>query len=160
MRDARLDVLFEPVRIGPKVLRNRFYAVPHSTGWGSHMPESHARFSATAAAGGWAAVSVAIASMAPESDRNPVPSPARLWDDGDVANLAQICRQVHEHGALAGIELWHCGSSADLSPGRIVAGGPSQFPNDAYPLTYPRELRRSEIRELVASYARRCRTRP
>jgi dimethylamine/trimethylamine dehydrogenase len=153
MRDARFDVLFEPVRIGPKQLKNRFYAVPHSTGWGSDMPESHARFSATAAAGGWAAVSVAIASMAPESDRNPVPSPARLWDDDDVANLALVCRQVHEHGALAGIELWHCGSSADLSPGRIVAGAPSQFPNDAYPLTYPRELRRSEIGELVASYA-------
>ena len=107
MRDARFDVLFEPVRIGPKLLRNRFYAVPHSTGWGSHMPESHARFSATAAAGGWAAVSVAIASIAPESDRNPVPSPARLWDDDDVANLALVCRagararRARRHRAVA-----------------------------------------------------------
>jgi len=152
--DPRFDLLFEPVEIGPKRLRNRFYAVPHSTGFGSDRPGAQARFRATAAAGGWAAVSVAIASIDPESDRSPVPTPARLWDDDDVANLAGVCEQVHEHGALAGIELWHCGSSADLSPGRLVPGGPSRLPNDAYPLTYPRELRAGEIRELVASYAR------
>ena len=31
-RDPRHDILFEPVRIGPKTLRNRFYQVPHCTG--------------------------------------------------------------------------------------------------------------------------------
>ena len=31
-RDPRHDVLFEPVRIGPKTMRNRFYQVPHCTG--------------------------------------------------------------------------------------------------------------------------------
>ena len=28
-RDPKYDVLFEPVRIGPKVMRNRFYQTPH-----------------------------------------------------------------------------------------------------------------------------------
>jgi len=32
MRDSRYDVLFEPVRIGPKVAPNRFYQVPHCAG--------------------------------------------------------------------------------------------------------------------------------
>ena len=27
-RDPKYDVLFEPVRIGPKVMRNRFYQTP------------------------------------------------------------------------------------------------------------------------------------
>ena len=31
-RDPRHDILFEPIRIGPKTLRNRFYQVPHCTG--------------------------------------------------------------------------------------------------------------------------------
>ncbi len=31
-REPRHDILFEPVRIGPKTLRNRFYQVPHCTG--------------------------------------------------------------------------------------------------------------------------------
>jgi len=51
-RDPRHDVLFEPVTIGPKTLRNRFFAVPHSNGFGSHKPESQARFRGTKAEGG------------------------------------------------------------------------------------------------------------
>ena len=38
MRDPRYDVLFESVTIGPKVLRNRFYQVPHCIGAGSEKP--------------------------------------------------------------------------------------------------------------------------
>jgi dimethylamine/trimethylamine dehydrogenase len=64
-RDPRHDVLFEPVSIGPKTLRNRFFAVPHSNGFGSHKPESQARFRGTKAEGGWAAVCVEISSAAP-----------------------------------------------------------------------------------------------
>ena len=37
------DVLFEPVRIGPKTLRNRFYQVPHCTGFGVEKPWTQAR---------------------------------------------------------------------------------------------------------------------
>ena len=29
MRDPRYDILFEPVRIGPVVAKNRFFQVPH-----------------------------------------------------------------------------------------------------------------------------------
>ena len=31
-RDPKYDILFEPVRIGPKTMRNRFYQAPHCTG--------------------------------------------------------------------------------------------------------------------------------
>ena len=34
-RDPRYDILFEPVRIGPKTMRNRFYQTPHCSGLGS-----------------------------------------------------------------------------------------------------------------------------
>jgi len=43
-RDPKHDILFEPVRIGPKTLRNRFYQVPHCTGFGAEKPGSQARF--------------------------------------------------------------------------------------------------------------------
>ena len=42
-RDPRHDILFEPVQIGPKTLRNRFYQVPHCTGFGVEKPWSQAR---------------------------------------------------------------------------------------------------------------------
>jgi dimethylamine/trimethylamine dehydrogenase len=152
-RDPRVDVLFEPLQIGPKTLRNRFYAVPHSTGFGSDRPAAQAAFRSMKAEGGWAAVCVELTSIDPESDRNPVPIPVRLWDDDDVANLRMVCDEIHEHGALAGVELWHGGSGIDLNPGRYVAVGPSSLPNDAYPLTTPKELTVGEIREIQAAYA-------
>ncbi len=58
-RDPRYDILFEPVKIGPKTARNRFYQVPHCSGMGWAWPRTLAA--------------------------------------------------VHEHGSLAGVELWHGG---------------------------------------------------
>ena len=43
-RDRRHDVLFEPLRIGPKTIRNRFYQVPHCTGFGVDKPHTQAAF--------------------------------------------------------------------------------------------------------------------
>src|SRR4249920_4045795 len=67
-RDPRHDILFEPVRIGPKTLRNRFYQVPHCTGFGSEKPASQARFRGMKAEGGWAAVCTEEALVSPDSD--------------------------------------------------------------------------------------------
>ena len=117
-RDPRFDILFEPVRIGPKVLRNRFYQVPHCTGFGTDKPDAQARFRATKAEGGWAAVCTELCSIHPETDRAPRPV-ARLWDDDDVRNLAVVCEEAHEQGALVGIELWHAGAHVDVSPSRL-----------------------------------------
>lgn len=51
-RDPRYDVLFEPVRIGPKVARNRFYQVPHCNGMGRNYPASLAEMRGVKAEGG------------------------------------------------------------------------------------------------------------
>ena len=34
-RDAKYDCLFEPIKIGPKIARNRFFGVPHCNNAGS-----------------------------------------------------------------------------------------------------------------------------
>src|SRR3989440_6796159 len=151
-RDPRFDILFEPVRIGPKVLRNRFYQVPHCTGFGTDRPGAQARFRATKAEGGWAAVCTELCSIHPESDRAPRPV-ARLWDDDDARNLALVCDEAHEHGALAGVELWHGGPTSEGSGSREIPGAPSQIPSDMNPLSYPRTLDRAGIRELERLYA-------
>ena len=33
-RDPKYDILFEPIRVGPKTMRNRFYQAPHCSGLG------------------------------------------------------------------------------------------------------------------------------
>ena len=44
VRDPKYDILFEPVRIGPKMMRNRFYQTPHCTGFGSDYAGTQADF--------------------------------------------------------------------------------------------------------------------
>ncbi len=149
-RDRRHDVLFEPLQIGPKRLRNRFFQVPHSNGFGTDRPGSQAGFRATRAEGGWAAVADGITSVDPESDRV-MPAIGRLWDGDDGANLRAVADAVHAHGALLGVELFHSGPHSDGGT-RIVAGGPSPLPSEANPLKYARELHRSDIRRLQAAY--------
>ena len=37
---------------------------------------------------------------------------SKLWDEGDVRNLAAMCDAVHDHDSLAGVELAHSGGLA------------------------------------------------
>jgi len=105
-RDPRFDILFEPVAIGPVTAPNRFYQVPHASGMGSRRPQTMAAMRGVKAEGGWGTVCTGYCSIHPSSDDDPYPSDS-LWDDGDVAALAMMVDRVHEHGALAGVELYH-----------------------------------------------------
>jgi dimethylamine/trimethylamine dehydrogenase len=88
-RDPKHDILFEPIQIGPKTLRNRFYQVPHCNGAGSEKPGMQAYNRGMKAEGGWAAVCTEYCSIHPESDDTSRVS-ARIWDEGDVRNLAAM----------------------------------------------------------------------
>jgi dimethylamine/trimethylamine dehydrogenase len=146
-RDPKYDVLFEPVRIGPKTLKNRFYQVPHCMGAGSEKPGFQAGFRGMKAEGGWGAVFTEYCSIHPESDDKHRVS-ARLWDEGDVRNLARLCDTAHAWGALAGVELWYGGPHSLNMESRCVPRAPSQIAGDADPLTIPMEMTKDDIREV------------
>ena len=146
-RDPRHDILFEPVQIGPKTLRNRFYAVPHCTGFGSEKPASQARFRATKAEGGWAAVCTEEALVSVNSDFWPVFS-TRIWDDDDLQNLAVMCEEAHAFGSLSGIELAHGGAHARARDARVPAVAPSQLASDYDPFVTPKAMQRDDIRRV------------
>jgi dimethylamine/trimethylamine dehydrogenase len=143
-RDPRHDILFEPLRIGPKTLRNRFYAVPHCTGFGSEKPASQARFRATKAEGGWAAVCTEEALVSVDSDFWPVFS-TRIWDDEDLQNLSVMCEEAHSFGSLAGIELAHGGAHARARDARVPAVAPSQLASDYDPFVTPKAMQKTDI---------------
>ena len=149
--DPRHAVLFEPLRIGPKTLRNRFYQVPHCTGFGVQKPGGQARHRSTKAEGGWAAVNTEYCAISPDSDETPFIS-ARLWDDGDVRALSLMCDEVHEHGALAGVELHHSGVHCPRREYRLPAIGPSQLASD-YLLVTPKAMELEDIRRVQADWA-------
>lgn len=111
MRDPRYDILFEPVKIGPKTTKNRFYQVPHCTALGTFSPHATAKFREIKAEGGWGVVNTELCMIHPSSDSSPSGG-ERLWSDDDMPGLQLMVEAVQKHGALAGCELTHQGALA------------------------------------------------
>ncbi len=123
-RDPRHDILFEPVKIGPVTAKNRFYQVPHCSGLGNVHPSAHAAMRGVKAEGGWAVVCPEETGIHPSGDI--IPSiELRLWDDHEIPALSRIVDAVHEHDALAGVELNHSGPETPNLYSREVPIGPS-----------------------------------
>jgi dimethylamine/trimethylamine dehydrogenase len=150
-RDPNHDILFEPIEIGPKTMKNRFYQVPHCNGAGSFRPGTQAAFREVKAEGGWGGVCTEACSISPEADFSPSVL-ASLWDDGDIINLRHMTDGVHKWGALAGVELWHNGAGAPNLETRAVPRGPIQASSNWAIGNYSREADESDILDLQQLY--------
>lgn len=139
------DILFEPVAIGPVVARNRFYQAPHCNGMGHRHPNACAEMRGVKAEGGWAVVCTEEVEIHPSSDVSPHIE-GRIWDDADLPALRLITEKIHEHGALAGIELTHNGPHALNLYTRIPPLGVSNFP--AFGIHAPVQARRMDKRDI------------
>jgi dimethylamine/trimethylamine dehydrogenase len=111
---------------------------------GHVRPQSHAAMRGEKAEGGWAVVSTEEVEIHPSSDVSPFIE-GRLWDDRDIPTLALMTDAIHEHGALAAIELVHAGMHAGNLYSREVSIAPSPI---ACPYTpaQARGMTRSDIR--------------
>src|SRR3984893_9536135 len=159
-RDPKYNILFEPIRLGPKTMKNRFYQIPHCNGFGSEKPLSQAFFRSMKAEGGYGACCTEYCRLPPKPDA-PHRAPARLWDDDDVKNLSVMCEMLHGYGALAAAELWYGGPHAPCMESRCVPRAPSQIPSDFEHLTYPKQMDKDDIRDVQKMYvdaAKRART--
>lgn len=137
-------------------MRNRFYQVPHCTGYGTEKPGSQAAHRGMKAEGGWAAVCTEYAPVTSDSDESPYVS-AQLLDEGDVANLALMTDAVHEHDSLAGIELTHAGVHATMRESRLSGIGPSQLASDYEPFRVAKAMEKTDIRRVQAEWVRAAR---
>ena len=127
MRDPRYDVLFEPVQIGPVRAPNRFYQVPHCNGMGHAYPQTLARMRGIKAEGGWGVICTEEVEISPLSEIAPHHE-GRLWDERDIPALRLMTDAVHEHGALAGIELMFNGYATPNRYSREIPIAPSHLP--------------------------------
>ncbi len=160
MEESRYEVLFEPVKIGPVTAPNRFYQVPHCTGMGWYLPKTLAAMRGVKAEGGWGVVCTEYCSMHPTSDDSPMPY-AALWDSDDVKALALMTEAVHAQGSLAGVELWHGGTSTLNLLSRLPTLGVTSrlYPFSSSDPVQARPMDKADIRDLrrwQAAAARRA----
>ncbi len=150
--DDRHAILFEPVTIGPKTLPNRFYQVPHASGFGSGKPRTQAAFRAVKAEGGWGGVCVEYAPVSRDSDEVPAIA-ADLWDARDARALALTADAIHEHGALAGLELFHGGGLSINGQSRAVRLAPSQLASQVQFASLAKEMTAGDIARVQREWA-------
>ena len=152
-RDPNHDILFEPIRVGPKTAKNRFWQTPHCAGPGSERPGAQASFRGMKAEGGWGTVFTEFCSIHPESDDYPYVS-ARLWDAGDIVNLRHMCDTLHGHGALAGVQLWYGGMQSACLESREVPRSSGNLPSNGYRsrAMYAYEADEDDIKALIGMY--------
>ena len=145
-RNPRYDILFEPVQIGPKTARNRFYQVPHCNGMGHGHPSTLAAMRGVKAEGGWAVISTEEVEIHPSSDMSPY-NEGRLWDDKDMPAHIQVVEKIQQHGALAAIELVHSGFHTFNNYSRSVGLGPGCRPVAHNAPVYTRAMTKADIVE-------------
>lgn len=152
-RDPKYDILFDPIKIGPKVSPNRFFQTSHCAGIGSERPGTQAMFRGTKAEGGWGVVFTEFCSIHPESDEFPYTS-ARLWDDGDILNLGVMCDEIHRHGSLSGVQLWYGGIHSPAMESREVPRSASPLPSNLLPARtlYAAECDEDDIKAVINMY--------
>jgi dimethylamine/trimethylamine dehydrogenase len=134
-------ILFEPVRIGPKVLRNRFYQVPHGA-FGSTKPGTTAAYRGMRAEGGWAAITTQQAPVGMSSDDAPELT-EQWWTEHDAEIYRPTVEAAHAHGALAGLELYHGGAFTARRVSRAHALAPSGIATEIGPPYMPPETPRA-----------------
>ncbi|HUW16951.1 MAG TPA: NAD(P)-binding protein [Actinomycetes bacterium] len=150
--DPRHAPLFEPLRIGPKTLPNRFYQVPHASGFGVERPRTHAAFRGIKAEGGWGGVCVDYTAVSVESEESPAVA-ALFWDDDDARALALTADAVHAHGALAGIELFHGGALSPNGQSRATRVAPSQAASEVQWGGLAKEMTHADITRIQREWA-------
>jgi dimethylamine/trimethylamine dehydrogenase len=142
---SRFEPLFQPLKIGPVTIRNRFYQVPHCNGMSRLHPSSMAKMRGIKAEGGWGAVCTEQCDVHYSSCH---PRELRLWDERDLPILARAVEQIHAGDALAGIELAHNGFHVHNLETRAVPIAPSMVPTRGNHPVHAREMDKQDIRDV------------
>lgn len=146
-RDARFDILFEPVQIGPVRTKNRFYQVPHCNGMGHGKPQSLAAMRGVKAEGGWGVVCTEEIEISPFSEIAPH-FEGRLWDERDMPALQLMTDACHAHGALAGAEIFFNGYATPNRFSREIPMAPSHLPVRASDPIQARSMDKRDIQNV------------
>ncbi|MCP5094512.1 MAG: FAD-dependent oxidoreductase [Chloroflexi bacterium] len=117
------DILFQPIQIGPVVAPNRFYQVPHCNGLAYRHPRALAAMRGIKAEGGWGVVCTEETQIHHTSDQTPYIE-GRLWNDEDIPAMQLVTDAIHQHGALAGVQLAYHGILGSNLYSRVPTLGP------------------------------------
>ena len=144
------SILFTPVTFGPVTLRNRTIRSAAFEGMcpGNAPSEQLLDYHRSVAAGGVGMTTVAYAAV----DRSGLSFDRQLWMRPEIIpGLRRLTDAIHAEGAVAGIQLGHCGNMSHRSIcGCTPVGASTGF--NLYSPTFVRGLRRDELPGMARAY--------
>src|SRR4051794_35321491 len=149
--------LFSPLQLGPVESRNRIVVGSHFTqftepttpGEPGHYGARYARYLAEFARGGAGVVIGGQAAVHPTTAYQ-MPNNASVWDAAAVPGLTEVADAVHEHGALAFLQLAHNGGVNGGAWSKLPAWAPSLVANYMEP---PKPIEHFEIAQVIDGFA-------
>lgn len=147
--------LFQPLKVGHTVLKNRIIWGPHVTNfWRDHLPNDRlTAYYEERAAGGVAMIIIGASPVDEHAPHAPFVQ-CGVWSDDCIPGLRAIADAVHRHDAKVTIQLAHPGihqTPQDEEVFSLVA--PSQVPAIEAPFRIPREITVDEIHAVTEKYA-------
>ncbi len=146
--------LFEPIEIGPMVVKNRVMLPAMATCFATadcFVTDQMIRYYAKRAEGGVGLIIVEAACIDDPMGRG-IPHQLCIDDDKYIAGLGKLAEAVHSYGGKVAIQLHHAGPNTHLEGAQPV--GPSPVPLAHRIHEIPRELSKAEIKTIVKKYAR------
>ena len=146
------DMLFTPIQIGPREAPNRIIFGSHTTNFARRnlLSEQHADYYAARAQGG--AGMIVLEEHIVHASDFPYANALLGFQPETPSAIASVARRVHDHGALAIVQLNHNGqqSVSDLHQHEVWA--PSAVP-DVATREVPKAMELADIRAVIDGFA-------
>ena len=152
--------MFEGIKLGDLVLKNRFIAAPVKTAYGNpkgEVNEKHIKFYERLSKGGFSLIVIEPTAVLKSGREHP--KQLCIDEDRCIGELKKITEVIHRNGSLACLNITHAGRAANPKATGQPPLAPSAVPCPATKQT-PIELTREQIKEIVDAFgeaARRAR---
>ena len=150
-----MNLLSDPLQLGPKLLRNRTLRAAAFEGMcpGNSVREELIQYHISVARGGIGMTTVAYAAVY----RTGLSFGHQLLlQGGALSGLQRLAEEVHCNGALVSAQIGHCGNMAKRATAGQRPLAPSSIPN-LYAPCWPKAMSRKEISETVRDFGRAAR---
>lgn len=153
--DARnsLRLLFSPLKIGRREVKNRIVSTAHATGFDNEgiLNERYLRYHERKAAGG-AGLIMTFGSASVYRESSASYGSVSLWNPENEPFLRDLAERVHAHGALIMSQATHMGRRGDSALSGYPLQAPSAVPEGVH-REIPHVLRTEEIPPIVEAFA-------
>lgn len=150
---GEFPLLFRPLTIRGRTIRNRIVSTPHATGWdmpSGRLTDAEVDYHVRKAAGGCGLVmTFGSASVDPSTAASY--GAIALWDQDNEPALRRLAEGVHSHGGVVISQMTHMGRRGDSRATGNPVRGPSDLPEPEH-REVPVRLETDEIADIVARF--------